>query len=159
MDISTGMVAQYNKVAREANYTEDKMHAVAGNLLADDAPAEYGDFDLVVISLALHHVADPVEMIRKLSERLAEGGVLIVVDFFSGPEGEPEQPMAIATDNPVRHTVIKSGFREMELKESFEKAGLGAWGWRLFREGSMIPEEFGGDRQLFLAKGSKQTKA
>lgn len=151
MDISPGMVAQYNKLA-----TGDKMHAVAGNLLSDDnVPEGFANFDLIVMSMALHHVSDPDLMIEKLAERLADSGVLLIVDWVSSAESGCGMPKAPA-DNPVRHTVSRHGFVEKEVREGFEKAGLGDWGWKWFAERSRLPDELGREHQMFMAKGSKR---
>lgn len=157
MDISMNMVTQYNKLANEAGHPETKMHAVVGNLLddGDDVPEGFETFDLIVMSMALHHVADPDLMIRRLSERLVEGGVLIVVDWVSHAESGCEPPKP-AADSPVRHTVSKHGFTEGEVEAGFRGAGLEGWGWRWFAERSTLPAEFGGEHQLFLARGRKQ---
>lgn len=156
MDISANMVTQYNKLASENKHPETKMHAVVGNLLDDvDVPEGFETFDLIVMSMALHHVADPDLMIRKLSQRLVEGGVLVIVDWVSHAESGCEPPKPLA-DSPVKHTVSKHGFTEGEVKAGFEEAGLEGWGWRWFAERSKLPAEFGGEHQLFLARGRKQ---
>lgn len=156
MDIAPGMVDQYNKFARQEKYSEARMHAVAGNLLDDDEsaslPEDYAGFDLIVISLALHHVSDPEAMIAKFAARLAPGGVVVVLDWISSSGIVPSE---IPADDPVRHTVSRHGFEEDELRAAYEKAGLRDWGWRLFEERTKLPLEFGGEKQLFLARGSK----
>lgn len=154
------MVSQYNILAEKAGNSREHMHAIHGDLLdAEATPSpeltspEFRDFDLAVMSLALHHVEDADEMIRKLAERLADGGVLVIVDWMDGSESGCQIPPL--TDVPVKHTVSRMGFKEEDLKQSFEKAGLGDWGWKRFASQSTVPEAFGGKQQGFLARGVK----
>lgn len=155
------MVEQYNLVAERHGHPSQKMHAVNGDLLHAAATpsseldsAEYQDFDFAVMSLALHHVDDVDGMIQQLAGRLRKGGVLVIVDWVAQSESgciiPPKQ------DIPVAHTVHRMGFEEGELKKSFEKAGLGDWGWKWFDARSEVPDEFGGQQQAFLARGVKR---
>ncbi|KND93452.1 putative methyltransferase [Tolypocladium ophioglossoides CBS 100239] len=161
IDISSGMVSQYNLLAEKVGYSREHMHAVHGDFLdakATPSPEvtslDFHDFDLVVMSLALHHVDDTDEMIRKLADRLADGGVLVIVDWMDGSESGCQIPPL--KDMPVKHTVSRMGFKEADLKQSFEKAGLGDWGWKWFASQSAVPEELGGKQQAFLARGVKR---
>lgn len=158
MDISPGMINQYNKLARAEGFTENQMSGVPGNLLDDtddNAGEEYHDFDLIVMSMALHHVQNPDEMIKRLSERLCKGGVLLIVDWVSNSESGLEE-LKPPADSPVRHTVSRHGFEEKEVKEAYEKAGMTSWGWRWFSSRSKLPTELGGgEQQLFMARGTK----
>ena len=70
------------------------MYAVEADL-GDPKPIldnpEWFEFDVAVISMALHHVADPTEMLRRLQERLKKGGALVVVEWLqTGTPGESQ---------------------------------------------------------------------
>ncbi|GJN75619.1 hypothetical protein PLICBS_009724 [Purpureocillium lilacinum] len=161
IDISSGMVTQYNTLAEKAGFSPETMRAVHGDLLdsnatpsAELATAEFNHFDLAVMSLALHHVSDVDAMIQSLADRLPEGGVLVIVDWMSEEAGS-DWKFLQSDDMPVRHTVSRMGFSEGALRETFEKAGLKGWGWRAFAEESEVPSKFGGSMRGFLARGVK----
>ena len=82
------MVDQYNKLAEKFDLS-NQMRANVGDLIKGsdqlNAP-EYSGFDLIVMSMALHHVEDPALMIHRLSQRLATGGVLLIIDWVSPAE-------------------------------------------------------------------------
>ncbi|CAH0019742.1 unnamed protein product [Clonostachys rhizophaga] len=165
IDISSGMVAQYNARAASEGYSQDKMHAVHGDLITADTAAsdhiintpEYNDFDLAVISLALHHVENPQQMVSKLADRLADGGVLLIIDWVS-PSESGCQPLLPPPDSDVQHTVSRMGFEEKEVRGYFEQAGLSSIGWRWCSEKSKLPEELGGQAQLFMARAERPKK-
>lgn len=156
MDISENMAKQYNLEAKNAGYSESQMHAVAGDLVKGAAavPPELANFDLIVMSMALHHVDDPKLIIQKLSERLNQGGVLLIIDGV-GPSESGCSPTKPPEDNPVKHTVSRIGFEKNELDDFFRAAGLNDFGWKWFSSSSHLPEEMGGEMQLFLARASR----
>ena len=43
---------------------------------------EWSEFDAAIISMALHHVKDPVGFLSRLRKRVRRGGALVVVDFL-----------------------------------------------------------------------------
>lgn len=80
VDISTAQVDRYNQVAI-AYSLEERMLGVQGDLSskADDMPQELSSptwfkFDVTLISMALHHVSLPTEMLKRLAERVKDGG-------------------------------------------------------------------------------------
>lgn len=158
MDISSGMVDQYNLRATKEGFSPEKMHAAHGDLTStattsDTNTPEFNNFDLVVMSMALHHVEDPSAMIQSLTGRLSDGGVLLIVDWVAGSESGCLKPEW--EGGAVSHTISQMGFTEGEVKGWFGKAGMENWGWKWFSERSKMPEEFG-EQQLFLARGEKK---
>ncbi|KAJ2904376.1 hypothetical protein MKZ38_008161 [Zalerion maritima] len=87
IDISAGMVEQFNSSTLEAGLSADQMSAIQGDLLAEprspdlSADPSLFNFDLAVMSMALHHVRDTDLMLSRLVERLSPGGVLLIVDW------------------------------------------------------------------------------
>lgn len=156
MDISEGMVKQYNIEAKNAGYSDEKMHAICGDLVNGSATVDesVSGFDLIVMSMALHHVDDPKDMIQRLSGRLGKDGVLLIIDWV-GPSESGCSPPKAPEDHPVRHTVSRMGFEKAEIHEWFTDAGLHDFGWRWFSERSHLPEDIGGEKQLFLARAVK----
>ncbi|KAK2482607.1 hypothetical protein H9L39_04399 [Fusarium oxysporum f. sp. albedinis] len=157
MDIASGMVEQYNKMALKAGYTSIKMRAVQGDLIDPEltpspetnAPGFF-DFDVVVMCMALHHIEDPDNMILQLSKRLRPGGILLIIDWVASSAGSSAQ-----TGNRTLGAISRMGFQENEVKSSFDKAGLEDWAWKLTSAPSQVPREIGGEQQLFLARGKK----
>jgi SAM-dependent methyltransferase len=155
VDISGGMVEQYNETARQLGLSPEQMRGVQGNLLelekdgplaAADDP-EFTGFHVAVVSMALHHVADPPALIKKLVERLAPGGSLVIVDWVT-----PEGP---SPDHPAAHTVTRHGFNEKEMEEMFADAGLSDCSFKLHPQRSRMP--WGEAQQVFYARGKAQS--
>ncbi|UNI23712.1 hypothetical protein JDV02_009514 [Purpureocillium takamizusanense] len=148
IDISGGMVEQYNDTARHLGLSADKMHGVRGDLLNDTVAmsgSELSGFDAVLMSMALHHVADPAKMIKKLAERLALGGSLVIIDWISHARTPAGQ-----TPHPASHTITRHGFSEEEMQAMFTDAGLSDFGYLLHPQRSKMP--MGGEQQLFFAR-------
>ncbi|KAF4335432.1 1-aminocyclopropane-1-carboxylate synthase 1 [Fusarium beomiforme] len=158
MDISSKMVEQYNMLAELSGFGPEKMRAIHGDLMDPEATPsleldtpEFNNFDVITMCMALHHVEDYAGMIQKLSNKLAPGGVLLIIDLVSASEsGCPEPTMAKELSN---HTMSKMGFTELEVKTAFDKAGLGGWSWKWLSKRSKVPEEIGGEQQGFFARG------
>ncbi|KAK3307219.1 S-adenosyl-L-methionine-dependent methyltransferase [Chaetomium strumarium] len=155
IDISGGMVEKYNETARHLGLSPEQMRGVRGDLLGDgdgevavpDGP-EFTGFHIAVMSMALHHVADPAVMIKRLAERLAPGGSLVIVDWVT-----PEGPVP---DHPAAHTVTRHGFSEKEMAEMFADAGLSDYSFRLHPQRSRVP--WGETQQVFFARGRTQSQ-
>ncbi|KAL4762585.1 uncharacterized protein BDW70DRAFT_158563 [Aspergillus foveolatus] len=79
-------VCRYNdeatKLLGDPHY---RMFATQGDLY-DPQPvvseAEWSGFDAAIISFALHHTKDPVEMLTRPRRRVRPGGTVIVLDFI-----------------------------------------------------------------------------
>lgn len=138
VDVAENMVAHFNKNAQDAGLS-DKMAGYTGDLLAESAPAkfsssEFSDFDLVVVSMALHHFDDAESALKRLGDRLKKDGVCFIIDLIpqehghhhhhhhhhGGNEGSKD-PFAEAS-----HTIRKNGFSSEEMKSLFESANLRA---------------------------------
>lgn len=86
IDISETSVVSYNEMAQQSGISVGQMHAVQGSIpsLLENtllATEEFFDFDLIVISMALHHIEDQVGVLSGLCERLRSGGVFVVIDL------------------------------------------------------------------------------
>jgi SAM-dependent methyltransferase len=147
IDISETSVASYNEMAQQSGIPFEQMHAVQGsipppleNILL--ATEEFFNFDLIVISMALHHIEDQAGLLSGLYERLRSGGVLIVIDlapdtdahFHENECGENEDYHAQHKAR-VHHTISNhDGFELDDMRELLGQAGF-------------VPESF--DYQLF----------
>jgi ubiquinone/menaquinone biosynthesis C-methylase UbiE len=84
LDTSQAMTAQFNSKAEKAGVA-DKMHALCTDILggeAENIPAEARDVDVVVCSLAYHHIEDATNTSKVLASLLKKGGHLLVLDLL-----------------------------------------------------------------------------
>lgn len=153
MDISSGMVTEYNNEASKAGFTPSQMHATQGDIVSTSANSET-PYDLIIMSLALHHIEDPEDIITKLAQHLKPGtGVLVIADWIHPDESGcgDWSKQAAEGDNPAKHTVSRAGFKEGEMKKAFNEASLEVWTWKPFEETSVIPGA--PNQRAFLARG------
>ena len=186
IDISETMVDAYNDASRKAGIPPERMLAVRGNLLDDEdggegggsaaiAGPEFRDVDAVFVSMALHHVSDPQALITKLVQRLAPGGVLVIMDWLvtdsdAGPmvhghhhhEHHDHHKHDGDAATEAVHTVSRSGFSVDEMRGFFSAAGCSASTFDLHphAERIHIPEEIskvkgGSHGTFFIAKARK----
>lgn len=164
VDVSGKMLDKYRAAASQRGLGPPDMVGVRGEFVSGDAEAptdpplpegDAWDFDLVALSMALHHVEDPAAALRRLAARLRVGGKLLVVDWTPLDGSTPAQR---AYQGEVRrrndeeritrelqahaasHTVSKpNGFTEREMGELFAQAGCEDMKWRLAEELSYVP--------------------
>ena len=174
-DVSEGMIEKYNAAARERGLSEKQMHGVCGDLMTSDLTSsllgeDFFNFDLVVICMALHHLEDPHEAVKRLVERLRKGGILLVIDWATSSEKYQRQLRksaetgedANAHDHdhgpgqyPAAHTVAHDSFAREQMEEAFRNAGCGSVDFVLHPQPSEVPMAAGGQMQLFFARGRK----
>lgn len=136
------MIEEYTKNARQAGLS-DKIVGYKGDLLADPASIElsgpeFFDFDVVLISMALHHFANPELAMKRFSERMKKGGVCLIIDLFID-EGEGHHhghehghDHSHGHDHGHKHpefaeaneTISKHGFSKDDMRKLYESAGL-----------------------------------
>ncbi|KAL8721226.1 MAG: hypothetical protein Q9225_002038 [Loekoesia sp. 1 TL-2023] len=190
IDISAAMVKSYNDHAHAARIPKEEMCAVQGDMLATNkdckakssfADKEWFEFDLAVMSMALHHVAPPEEAINKLVERLKEGGILVIIDwelssivfheaghprFNPGDHGSQTHDhlhhrMAISghAHNVVpgsEHTITRAGFSKEEMERMLADAGCEVVEFVEFKNQTRLGDgEQAVMQRLFLTKGRK----
>ncbi|KAK2836059.1 hypothetical protein FQN49_006722 [Arthroderma sp. PD_2] len=157
VDVAPGMVERFNQTARKEGFPETQLYAVEGNLTESEgtpsiAKEEFFNFDLIIIAMALHHIAEPQELINRLVERLRPGGAVVVVDW----EKEVDSKINPAgADHPAAHTVAHVGFDKEEMNGIFSKAGCQDSDYTLMKEQMVVPASWGGKKTLFFAKGTK----
>lgn len=112
LDNSIGMVEEFNKKVKEKNLSNIK--AKKHNILEEDLPKN--SFDLIVISMSLHHIEDINMFFKKSFEALKNGGYICVNDL------DKEDGSFHAKHN--NEGVYHFGFREDELVETAKKIGF-----------------------------------
>lgn len=79
MDYSKGMVEKFNEKAKELNFTN--INAIQHNINEQELPQN--EFDLIAISMTLHHIKDTNMFIKKAKSALKNDGYLCINDLVS----------------------------------------------------------------------------
>lgn len=172
------MVESYNKAARLQGLSKQEMYATQGDLGSPTSPSTHPElhsenfhgFHVIAISMALHHIENPQELLKRLVERLRDGGAIIVIDWVPGI-GEPKQEPASEDASTVTHdqsghgsghgthraahTVAHVGFDKNEMRKLLGEAGCSEVDYVLHPQLSKVPPEIGDKKQLFFARGRK----
>lgn len=112
LDNSIGMVEEFNKKVKEKNLSNIK--AKKHNILEEDLPKN--SFDLIVISMSLHHIEDIDMFFKKSFEALKNGGYICINDL------DKEDGSFHAKHN--NEGVYHFGFSKDELVETAKKIGF-----------------------------------
>ncbi|KAK1147653.1 hypothetical protein N8T08_000995 [Aspergillus melleus] len=165
LDISDGMVDEFNTNAREAGFA-DKMVGYKGDLFTESVAtelsgSEFHEFDIVVVSMALHHFEKPDLAVKRLAERLKKGGTLLIMDMIPSKHHGPhshghdhshehghshghghghshehdhsQENSEEFTD--ARHTIKTHGFTQADMQKLYDEAGVGMnFDYRLVEE-------------------------
>ncbi|KAF7115805.1 hypothetical protein CNMCM5793_003445 [Aspergillus hiratsukae] len=127
MDVSEEMVKQFNINAQETGFA-DKMLGYHGDLLAEPVPdelsgPEFCDFDLVAVSMALHHFDKPDVALKRLGERLKRDGMFLIIDLVPDDEHSPH---ALHNAFPQASATVRThGFTLEHMQNLFKDAGMG----------------------------------
>jgi SAM-dependent methyltransferase len=163
IDIATAQVERFNAEVAKLAAGEGRIFAIQGDLTSPSAELkgkEWYNFDLAIISMALHHITNPISMLTHLRERVRKGGVIVVVDWLI--ENNPDD-VALGEGSKYDEAKMKklehgpkiwSGFSERGILDDFKAAGCEGAKVRMFpvdlRE---APEFMRGQDRLFIAKG------
>lgn len=134
------------------------MRAIQGDLIDPqyplDQPAWWG-FDAAIISMALHHVKDPVDLLKRLCQRLKPGGSLVVIDWLQRSDHDAsaktdEARMTRLSEGPK----IWPGFSIKDINNHLSAAGCTDVDIVLFAEPIEAPKEMEGYSRMFMAKAN-----
>ncbi|KAK1520931.1 methyltransferase domain-containing protein [Colletotrichum abscissum] len=185
IDIAPAIVRRYNDCAARLGYSPEQVHAVVGDLAVDGELAAEGGFDVVIISMALHHLDDPRGMLDLLAKRVRPGGVVIAVEGVDYKAMRSESKMLEKGDEKGgkgsgrhggkaheheihQHDVLKTTNRHLVFSEElfrgwFRDAGCdeGKFAYVENEEVSHIPEEASGkvgglDRKMVIASSVRK---
>lgn len=170
IDVSDGMVEKYNKSARSYGVPESHIFAIQGDLASpltkETHPSlgssDFFEFDLIIMSMALHHIDVPKLLIERLVERLNEGGVVVIIDWVLDQEdretqqqGEGSHSLRRNVPQSAAHTVSHDGFSKEQMDTMLRSAGCKEVDYLVLDEPSKVPFGVGGQKQLFFARGKK----
>ncbi|KAJ5156317.1 hypothetical protein N7492_009120 [Penicillium capsulatum] len=133
VDVSENMVDEFNRNAAVMGLS-DKVTGHKADLLAESVSTDFSgptfsNFDLLTVSMALHHFEHPDRALQQLTKRLKSNGVCFIIDLV--PEeghhghshhhghGEHEHPFGEAAK-----TVKTHGFSREDMQRLFEGVGL-----------------------------------
>ncbi|KAL8789324.1 MAG: hypothetical protein Q9213_001247 [Squamulea squamosa] len=166
VDLSARMVKSYNQHATTFNMPDKKrMFAVQGDMLASGennidrfTGKEWFDFDVAIMSMALHHVTSPDHAVKMLVERVKVGCSVLIVDWISGTTERPAkyEHDAGAGDILGAQITTREGFTKDEMEKMLLDAGCVDVGFMQAQESSYL--DLGEQRlrrKLFLAKGKR----
>ena len=140
VDVSQGMVDEFNKHVEEEGISPKAVHAIRAELKGEKDELDGKKFDIIMVrriiwgprcklSLEIqctqgyHHIADVRTVTKTLACFLKPGGKLVVIDMIPHDGND-----FLHTDThymSAAHTVShKHGFTENEMKEILEGAGL-----------------------------------
>ncbi|KAL2869637.1 class I SAM-dependent methyltransferase [Aspergillus lucknowensis] len=141
LDLSANMVSEYNKAAQEMfgshNAGPARMEGFQHNLLGDSTALPSGTlapFDIIVIGMALHHVADAGGLLQRFGDLLKPRGVCVVIDTVPGSARLGEGGSDLMKEGGVFGTIAKQGFAEAEVQELYEGAGMGEFDYAVFEQ-------------------------
>lgn len=134
VDVSDNMVDEFNRNASAVGIAS-KMTGYKADLLSDSALAEFSrpefnDFDVVAVSMALHHFENPDLALQRLAKRLKKGGVFYIIDFVphSGHDHVHDHDEHAHGHKHeygnAAHTVKTNGFSREDMQKLFQGAGL-----------------------------------
>ncbi|MEI8033113.1 MAG: class I SAM-dependent methyltransferase [Chlorobiaceae bacterium] len=113
VDTSPEMLAVLQHKIRTAGV--ENIKTLSLDLLASGSPKDSGcDFGLIYGSMALHHIADTSSFLEKLSDLLAPGGTVAIVDL--------EEEDGTFHDDPLEK--VHHGFNRAKLADMLKSAGL-----------------------------------
>jgi SAM-dependent methyltransferase len=169
IDVSQTMVDRYNQAAQRSGFSSEQMRAIRGNFVGAESEVEAGDdfrdFDIVVLSMALHHVSNPPMLLSKLVERLRPSGVLVVIDWAPSQQDHHERPHESHEVSKTIHMAHQE-FSDDYVAKCFSDAGCSSSSFRyvIHNEICFMPESItkvkgGVRRKVFLASGNRQSGA
>lgn len=144
------------------------MHAIRGDLTVPSpieasfptllgSNSEYSGFDLIVMSMALHHIEVPELLVGRLVERLGERGTVVIIDWtLKDPPQHQQAQLKGNESHEASHTVIHEGFDKEQMYSILRQAGCDEVDYLVLNEPSKVPASIGGQKQLFFARGRKE---
>ncbi|EKM56093.1 uncharacterized protein PHACADRAFT_122275 [Phanerochaete carnosa HHB-10118-sp] len=146
VDISQGMVDQYNTRVSNQGISPEEMRAVCVEIKGNGDEFEGVKFDLITCSMSYHHFSSTTDTTKLLTSFLKPGGSLLIVDIMKDEQGQDVTP------EHYKHIVAhRGGFAESEIRGVFEESGLSDF---LFTPATKA-KMHGREVSIFIATGKK----
>lgn len=150
------MVKLYNESAAQLGLEPQKMRATQGDLMEPSGPAIYAadfrGFDLAVMCMALHHVPDPLAMLRGLVRMLRPGGKVVIIDWTLDPD-QDDGTDVVSPQYSSEYPLAYDGFNKQQMTRLFKEAGCPVNDYQVHPQPSHVPPMSNPWRHLFIAKG------
>jgi len=148
VDISQGMVDQYNLRVYNQGIPPEEMGAICTKLEGNQAELDGKKFDVVVCASAYHHIQSIEHVTRVLSYFLKPGGALLVVDL-------EKTDVDVHTDSHREIVPHRGGIAKADIEYAFKSADLESFTYEHAFEAKLK----GVPVNLFIAKGFKSRLA
>jgi len=148
VDISQGMVDQYNLRVYNQGIPPEEMHAICAKLEGNQGELDGKKFDVVVCASAYHHIQSIEHITQILAYFLKPGGVLLVVDLEKTEVG-------IHIDSHREIVPHRGGIAKADIECAFKSADLESFTY----ERAFGAKLKGAPVNLFIAKGFKSRLA
>ncbi|KAK7053147.1 hypothetical protein VNI00_003766 [Paramarasmius palmivorus] len=153
VDISTGMVDEFNRNIERWGLDKNQLHALRADIEdAQGTELEGKTFDIIYCSMAYHHLPSMEETTKDLAVYLKPGGKLLVVDWIR-PETETRMPAE--TYKNISQIMKVPGIGEEEMKEVFERGGLRFRSYEKLLHMNEVVEGVNVNNWVFLACAEK----
>jgi len=141
IDLTPALLAQAHAASAKSEITN--AFFVLGDAVA--LPFAARSFNIVSCGYSLHHIADPVAVVREFARVARPGARVAVADLFVPPPGRPEVNNAIERARDASHTRVLgpeefpallagAGLRVREVKQTAEDRSFNRWmsiaGWK-----------------------------
>ncbi len=106
-------------------------------------PLETGEVDCAIVNMALHHVPEPVSVLRELRRALAPGGLLLIGDFLPHDEEWMRETLADQwlgfSPSDLEHWLDQAGFTDVVV--------------------TPLPSDSPGALDVFVARATRRSSA
>jgi len=147
VDVSQGMVDQYNLRVYNQGILQEEMHATCAELEGKDDELGGRKFDVVICASAYHHIQSIERVTKVLTHFLRPSGALLVVDL--------EKTDADIHDSHRHMVAHPGGIDRDHLEHAFRYASLESFSY----ERAFDARLNGAPVTLFIAKGLKPVQA
>ncbi|KAK6083291.1 methyltransferase [Seiridium cupressi] len=173
VDISNAQVQRYNDEAvKLLGESPDRMIAIQGDLSNSSEVLnglEWFDFDVVIISVALHHVDNPVEFLKLLRQHVKKGGSLVVLDFLApvpsdvyskgrvdegAKDGDKHKYNLSRRPNVEGMPAFWPGFSVKDIVEDMQAAGCVDVEVKVHPDSIQMPKKMGKWDRMYIAQAT-----
>lgn len=121
------------------------------------------NFDVAIISMALHHVPDPTALLSRLRQRVRPGGIIVVIDWLQ--QSDTSANTNVNDENPTNEQMIRlsegpkiwPGFSLASIRDYLHTAGCVDVESIVYDGQIKAPKEMEGYSRIFIVKAKVAT--